>query len=211
MGKRIILTTLNSTYQHSAFGLRYLFANLKDLKQEAQILEFTIETPVFDIVESLLSYQPQIIGFGVYIWNLQQTTQVVQILKKISPSTVIVLGGPEVSYENKDQELCLLADVVISGEADLTFYEICKKIFTNESTDKFVQASVPELSNVLMPYDLYSEEDLKNRFIYVEASRGCVYKCEYCLSSLDKNVRPFDTDKFLQEIDQLFSRGGSKF
>jgi len=85
----IILSTLNARFIHSALGLRYLYANLQDLQKHASIFEFTIDSRPIDIAEKLLKLQPRIIGFGVYIWNIEQTTYVVALLKKLSPDTVL--------------------------------------------------------------------------------------------------------------------------
>jgi len=209
----ILLTTLNARYTHCSFGLRYLFANLKELQQSARIQEFTISQNPRDIVEAILSHNPQIVGFGVYIWNTRQTQEVVSILKRVKPELKIVLGGPEVSYETESQEICQLADLTIKGEADFRFYEICRDYFSDSQwpAEKWVSGILPEITKIELPYSLYSDEDIRNRVIYVEASRGCPYKCEYCLSSLDKSVRSFNLDLFLSEMDQLIERGTRQF
>src|SRR5881409_1861447 len=95
----IVLTTLNAKYIHSAFGLRYLLANMGDLASRTGIVEFEIKQRALDIAEVLLAGEPKIIGFGVYIWNVAPTTEVVAAIKRIRPNMAIILGGPEVSYE----------------------------------------------------------------------------------------------------------------
>src|SRR5207253_2764708 len=138
--KDILLVTLNSTYQHCAFGLRYLYANLQDLQPRAQILEWTIHASPRNVVEKILSYNPKIVGFGVYIWNTTETFQIVSILKKVAPEVMIVLGGPEVTYESENQPICKTADYVIKGEADHLFHDFCVKFLTqNEKPEqKFI-------------------------------------------------------------------------
>src|SRR3990167_7922424 len=91
----ILLSTLNASYSHAAFGLRYLHANLSELRERAQILEFTIAQNPRDIAEKILALNPRIVGFGVYIWNTEETLAVVSILKRVRPELTIVLGGPE--------------------------------------------------------------------------------------------------------------------
>ena len=213
MQKDILLTTLNSTYQHCAFGLRYLFANLGVLQERAQIVEFTIAKDPKEIAEALLAYNPKVIGIGVYIWNARQTLDLVKILKKVAPEVHLVLGGPEISYETQSQELTTYADFVIQGEGDFQFAELCRNLMSDAgSVDKKILPPIlPDIKQIQLPYDLYSDDDIKNRIIYVEASRGCPYKCEYCLSSLDKSVRSFDLDLFLGEIDKLILRGARQF
>ena len=185
---------------------------MAELQPLAEIQEFTIAQNPRDIAEQVLLKNPKIVGFGVYIWNTQLTLQVISILQRVRPDLVIVLGGPEVSYETESQEICQLADYVIRGEADFEFYELCKKLLNEEAVDqKVIQGHLPEIQKIALPYSYYSDEDIRNRIIYVEASRGCPYKCEYCLSSLDKSVRNFDLDLFLSSIEQLIQRGARSF
>jgi len=210
----ILLCTLNSTYQHSSFGLRYLFANLHELQKHSKILEFTITQKSRDIVEKILLQNPLIVGFGVYIWNTTETQEVISILKRIKPELTIIVGGPEVSFESETQKICEIADFVIKGESDFLFYELTKKIFYKQDNipqEKFLSGPLPEVEKILSPYQYYTNDDIKNRVIYVEASRGCPYKCEYCLSSLDKTVRNFPLESFLSELHALIDRGARQF
>jgi radical SAM superfamily enzyme YgiQ (UPF0313 family) len=208
----ILLVTLNSTYQHSAFGLRYLYANLNELQPRTKILEYTIAQDVRVLAEKILSHNPKIIGLGVYIWNARQSLDLVCLLKKLRPDVVVVLGGPEVSHETLNQEIYKWADYTIKGEADFLFYEFCKKVLNGEKPEqKFIVGPLPEISQIKSPYSYYSDDDIKNRVIYVEASRGCPYKCEYCLSSLDVSVRNFPTESFLADLGVLIERGARQF
>jgi len=208
----IILSTLNAKYIHASLGLRYLYANLEDLQTQAKICEYTINTRAIDIVEKLLEQNPKIIGFGVYIWNSQETLAVISQLKRIAPDIIIVLGGPEISYETDSQTLFDNADYVITGAADKSFYQLCKDILANNPPNKKILLSKPiELKDLQLPYHLYDEEDLKQRVMYIEASRGCPFKCEFCLSALDKTSYPFNLDLFLTEMDKLYQRGARHF
>lgn len=209
----ILLCTLNSTYQHAAFGLRYLLANMQELKGHTDILEWTIKENPRVIVEKILLHQPKIVGFGVYIWNTDEILQVITILKKIAPKIIIVLGGSEVSYETETQEHTKWCDFIIKGEADFSFPLFCKNYLEQglKPASQILSAELPDIKNIAVPYDLYTDEDIKNRILYVEVSRGCPYKCEYCLSSLDKSVRSFDLDIFLNEIKKLIHRGARTF
>lgn len=208
----IVLTTLNARYIHSAFGLRYLQANLGEFECQSSIAEFTLEVRPEDAVEKLLSYRPKIVGFGVYIWNVQQTEKVVRLLQAVAPEVVVVLGGPEVSYEQHAQTIVALADFVVSGWGEQSFAELVSSLLTGTTpTDKFIVGKQPKLDQIRMPYYLYNDDDLKNRVLYVEASRGCPFKCEFCLSALDKTAWPFDLELFLQEMDNLYQRGARHF
>src|SRR5450830_944747 len=212
----ILLTTLNARYAHASLGLRYLLANMGDLQNETQIHEFVIGARSTDIVEKILAYrqpdQPLIVGFGVYIWNVVEITQVVAILKRVAPDIVVVLGGPEVSHETNDQEIIRLADYVITGWGDVTFPALCQQLIHGPKPLMKVHAGQqPPMSEIKLPYTLYSDQDIRHRTLYVEASRGCPFKCEFCLSALDKTAWPFDIDTFLLEMESLYQRGARLF
>ena len=209
--QKIILTTLNSRFTHTSIALRYLYANLKELQNTAQILEFSINDAIQTIAEKLLIDSPSIIGIGVYIWNVSQVSELIHVIKKISPDTKIILGGPEVSHEpfrvNLDN-----ADFIIQGEGDLAFYELCRNILEeNKPQNRIIRMSLPSLKNLELPYKYYTDDDIKNRYLYVEASRGCPFECEFCLSSMDEKVRAFNLDKLLEEFEILWQRGARNF
>lgn len=207
----IILTTLNARYTHSAIGLRYLFANLGELKSTAVIKEFVINDNIQDVAEKLLKEKPQIIGMGVYIWNANQCSELLQTIKKVSPQTTVILGGPEVSYSPFRVNLDL-ADYIIQGEGDTAFADLCRTILNNrQPADRIIQAEAVNLDEIELPYRYYSDEDVANRYIYVEASRGCPFLCEFCLSSIDKKVRPIFLNRLLAEFELLWQRGVRSF
>ncbi len=263
----IVLTTLNAKYIHAAFGLRYLFANLAELQPRALIAEFDINQRALDIAEALLAREPKIIGFGVYIWNVTETMEVISAIRRVRPEIKIILGGPEVSYETEGQAIVEIADHVITGEADLKFAEVCRVLldelaltltlspgereqrevgsdgslrlldstalsardgkFTlplpegeglrgrhsaeGVSLPKIIPAPLPEFSRIALPYDFYTETDLAHRIAYVEASRGCPFTCEFCLSSLYIPVRQVPLPIFLGEMQKLLDRGLKQF
>ncbi|MCJ8321858.1 MAG: DUF4080 domain-containing protein [Colwellia sp.] len=209
---KIVLATLNARFFHTSFGLRYLYANLKELQEYCVIQEFIIQTRAIDIVEQILASKPDIVGFGVYIWNIVETTNVVNLLKVIAPEIKVILGGPEVSYETEQQTIVDCADYVLTGPADLSFYQLCKDIINKTPPDKKILNSKPvALEEIALPYQYYTDEDLKHRLLYVEASRGCPFKCEFCLSSLDKSSTPFDLESFLEQMGILHQRGARNF
>jgi radical SAM superfamily enzyme YgiQ (UPF0313 family) len=208
----IILTTLNAKYAHCAFGLRYLMANLGEMQVRARILEFDINQRPVDVVEAILRHEPKIVGIGVYIWNATQSLQVVADLKRLRPGLIVIIGGPEVSYECDQQEIVRLADHVIAGEADLAFAELCRGILESPaSRPHLLPAPLPDFDRLALPYDLYTDIDIAHRVIYVEASRGCPYECEFCLSSLDVPVRNAPLEPFLAAMQRLLDRGVRQF
>ncbi len=209
---QIVLTTLNARYMHTAFGLRYLYANMGALQPSTIIEEFTIQQRPIDIAEKLLQHQPKIIGFGVYIWNIEEVTKTIELIKQVSPQTVIVLGGPEVSHLPDKPAVVDVVDYVVMGAAEKSFRELCQLILSgNKPLNREIQSDELSLDKLQLPYEYYLEDDIKNRLIYVEASRGCPFKCEFCLSSLDKTSKPFELGQFLQEMDKLYQRGARNF
>ena len=102
----IVLCTLNAKYIHASLGLRYLQANMGDLAPQTALREFTIARKPQELAAELLALQPRVIGFGVYIWNVVETTALIRLLKAARPDIRIVLGGPEVSHEWADRRSC---------------------------------------------------------------------------------------------------------
>ncbi|MCF6330601.1 MAG: B12-binding domain-containing radical SAM protein [Sulfurimonas sp.] len=206
----IILTTLNSRYTHTSLALRYIYANMNSLQKDTEIMEFNINDAIQSIAEKLLFNNPKIIGIGTYIWNATYVKELVQIIKKVSPQTILILGGPEVSHQpfrvNFDN-----ADYIIAGEGDVTFYELCLKLQTDKPKEKFIKQLIPNLKELKLPYQFYTDNDIKNRYIYVEVSRGCPFECEFCLSSMDERVRTFNLEEVLNEFEKLWIRGARNF
>ena len=208
----IVLATLNAKYIHASLGLRYLLANMGALKTQTALREFTIARKPQEIVDELLALSPRIIGFGVYIWNMTQTCEVVRLLKSARPEIKIVLGGPEVSHELDQQVIVGLADHVITGWGDVSFPKLCRALLHGpQPLMKIITGEQPPLDQIALPYNEYTDDDLAHRLLYVEASRGCPFKCEFCLSSLDKTAWAFDLNAFLAELATLYQRGARNF
>lgn len=207
----IVLCTLNARYSHASFGLRYLRANLGPWRSNSRLLEFTIHDSPAEVAERVLALEPDIVGFGVYIWNLVLTAEVVSILRAVRPDLKLVIGGPEVSHEYEGTEIVALADHLITGEADVAFRELVARLVVGDAVPKVIHAEPPDVAMLCFPYDEYTEEDLSHRLLYVEASRGCPFSCEFCLSSLDRGVRAFPLHQFLAELDKLLARGARAF
>ena len=208
----IVLATLNARYTHASLGLRCLAANMGALRGATHLAEFTIRRAPEEIVSELLALSPRIVGFGVYIWNAVQTERVIELLKAAQPGITIVLGGPEVSFETNDQRICQLADYIVTGWGDVTLPKLCAQILDGPKPLMKIHAGEqPPLGTLALPYAEYTDEDIRQRTLYVEASRGCPFKCEFCLSALDKTAWPFETKKFLDELETLHARGARRF
>ena len=208
----LVLATMNARYSHASFGLRYLMANLGDLQPQAAMLEFDLQQRPLDVAEKILSRQPALVGLGVYIWNVSPLTEVASIIKRLAPEVCLIIGGPEVSHEQETQPICGIADFIITGEADLTFPALCRDLLAGKTPKgKTICSPPPDTSRIALPYHLYTEEDVKNRVIYVEASRGCPFTCEFCLSSLDQHLNRFPLENLLPAFQDLLDRGVQEF
>ena len=199
---KILLAAINAKYIHSNPAIYSLRACVKEEHRDSVFLaEYTINQYARDILADLYRQGPDVIGFSVYIWNRTIVEELLCELPKVLPGVEIWLGGPEVSYGCEE----LLADFpgvrgVIIGEGENTFREIvCHYL---EGEEAYPLSSIPglylrsgytpvrEATDLSMLPFLY--EDLApftNRIIYYETSRGCPYRCSYCLSSLEKQVR----------------------
>lgn len=209
MAPRIILTTLNAKYIHASLGLRYLLANMArhggdDLRRCTVLREFTIQRPAQEVVDALLAELGpqddgvQIVGVGVYIWNIAQTTEVLRLLKTLRPSVQVVLGGPEVSYELEAQEIVRWADFVVTGWGDVSFPRLCRALVHGpRPLMKVIAGEQPPLDQIALPYAEYSDADLAHRLLYVEASRGCPFIMWN--SPAAQRQRHFDVSFFLDE------------
>jgi len=208
----ILLATLNARYTHASLGLRYLLANMGPLQEQTRLQEFVIGAKTTELVEKILAYRPKILGLGVYIWNVEESTKLVAMLKRVAPEVVIVLGGPEVSHEPEQQAIVQAADYLVTGWGEVTFPALCASILNGPQPLMKIHVGVQApLKELKLPYSLYTDHDIAHRTLYVEASRGCPFKCEFCLSSLDKTAWPFDLDTFMAEMESLYARGARLF
>jgi radical SAM superfamily enzyme YgiQ (UPF0313 family) len=223
--KGIVLTTINAKWIHPSLALRLLKANLGSLEDCCEILEFALRQPLAEILEPLTAICPQILGISVSIWNHTVTLELLGELEKVwaarGQKPFVVLGGPEVSHLPQDAEIFRYADYVIRGEGETVFRTLCEDIFSKNNqpqncTPRFIDAKNIDVNGIKSGYHLYTDEDIVKKLIYVEASRGCLFNCEFCLSAIkDENdvplVREFPLEPFLAEMEILVRRGVKTF
>jgi len=212
----ILLATINAKWIHPSLALRLLKANLGPLAERCEIAEFALRQPLREKTEPILAARPRILGLSVSIWNHAATLELLAELRKAwaeaagEPRPFVVLGGPEVSHLPENAEILRHADCRIIGEGETAFRELCEKIFS-ETRENFAPASIEarqmDLTAVKSGYGLYADEDLRRKLVYVEASRGCPYSCEFCLSARDAKTREFPLEPFLAEMSELIRRG----
>lgn len=209
---RIVLTTFNARYSHPALGLRYLLANLGDLQPAARLLEFEIKADPAAAAQQILDLAPQIVGLGVYIWNVPRIETLAAYLKAERPDLVLVLGGPEIGPETEQQPLGKWADYLVCGEADLAFPALCRDLLAGRPPPhRLIRASPADPAQLALPDAFYSEDDLAHKNVYVESSRGCPFLCDYCLSAGDAPVRFFPLDRVMESLQRLLERGALRF
>jgi len=223
--KKIILSAINAKWIHPSLALRLLKTNLGPLEDSCEIIELNLRQPLAEKIDALLSAAAHILGISVSIWNNAATVELLGELHKVWNSTgqrpVVVLGGPEVSHLQPDAEIFRYADYVIRGEGEVAFRELCANILTNEPQYKqppvlpqFINAGNVNVSRIKSGYHLYTDEDVTKKLIYVEASRGCPFNCEFCLSAVKEQggaLREFPLEPFLAEMDSLIRRGVKTF
>jgi hypothetical protein len=213
--KDILLAAINAKWIHPSLALRLLKANLGPLESSCEIIEFALRQPLCEKTAPILAARPRILGLSVSIWNHLAT---LELLKKLQEAwegvqrPVIILGGPEVSYLPRESEIFQFADYCIRGEGEIAFRELCGKILNDDDVivnNEFHTVNVIEIKS---GYRLYTDEDLSRKLVYVEASRGCPFGCEFCLSAAaTDSVREFPLEPFFSEMEELIQRGAKTF
>ncbi len=215
---KALLTTLNSKYIHSALSIRYLKEFCKDIA-DISLMEFTINQNIDYIAGEIYKKKPDIIGFSTYIWNLEQTLRVCEILKLISPNIKIILGGPEVSFDSEDiMKENWFIDFIISGEGEIPFRQLLLAIFDGDRDFSSVKgltyregeeiiknppgSLLKNLDMIPSPY-VEIDKSLEKKIVYYESSRGCPFNCQFCLSSTIKGVRYFSLERVKEDLQRL--------
>ncbi len=219
---KIVLTTLNAKYIHTALSLRLLKA-YTEAEYDVEIKEYTINDPAFNIITDLYQKNADVIGFGCYIWNIEKTLEIVKMLKKIKPELTIILGGPEVSFDVAHwMERCPEVDFIIFNEGEETFKHLLDEITSSQNyhlvfgasyrNEKEIIVNPPraslKLNTIPTPYRFQEDkENIHKRIIYFETSRGCPFSCSFCLSSTEVGIRYFDIERVKADLLYLIENG----
>jgi len=194
----LLFVAVNSSYVHTNIAVRYFYHLCKD-KAECSFVEYNINQDFHYVLYDILQYKPSILALSVYIWNRKYIEKITEAVKKIDENIQIIVGGPEVWFDDKKD--WPFVDYIVKGEGEYLFLDLCKTHTLNALKDNYPLFELDKL-----PFAYSSEKIIENKIYYYEASRGCPFKCSYCLSSLDKPIRYSSIDKVFDELSYLFSK-----
>ena len=211
---KILLCAINAKFIHSSLAIRSLYANNIKFAENIDILELSINNSVNFIVKEIYDSSPDVLCFSCYIWNIEIVKEIAEIIRKTSPQTKIIMGGPEVSFAPYDL-LGKFCDIIVLGEGEVVFGELCRHFTCGEiglgaikdiayihNGEIVVNERAPEPPDLNLLAFPYTElESLANKIIYYESSRGCPFSCAYCISSTTEGVRFLDMDTVKSHIN----------
>lgn len=215
---KILLTAINSKFIHSNLAVRYLKSFTNDLPYEGKIQEFTINDREERILEEIIKEDPDVVAFSTYIWNVELIERLANLIKKVNSNIEILYGGPEVSFDSVQFLRNNIGEYVIEGEGEKTYRDFVlyklgeldidkvRGLHYKNSGDVYSNEKRPLMSmdEIVFPYE--EDEDLSNKIVYYEASRGCPFNCKYCLSSTSHGVRFLDIERVLEELNYFIKK-----
>ncbi len=215
---KVVLAAINSKFIHSNLAVRYLRTYTKDLDYNCVIREFTINDREEKVLEQIIKEKPDIVAFSTYIWNVEFILRVANLIKRVDSNIEILYGGPEVSFDSRSFLKENIGEYVIEGEGEKTYrdfvlyklgkinledvrglhYKITDMVYSNE------KRPLMSMDEIVFPYE--DDEDLTNKIVYFESSRGCPFNCKYCLSSTSHGVRFLNIDRVLKELKYFIDK-----
>lgn len=204
---KVVLFGLNGSYFHTCLALRCLREPLEGAGYQVVICEYNLRDMNATILRRLVSENANVYSFSCYIWNIASMLDIASDLKSLLPDAKIVLGGPEVSFECERFDFDYI-DYIVSGEGEDAIVNICNAIKNGEQIERMIYGGRPDVMNE--EGILYREGDFESgAMLYYESSRGCPYKCAYCLSSAYEGVRAKSVEQTLKDLckfEQLDSK-----
>lgn len=215
---KILLTAINSKFVHSNLAVRYLKAFTKDMNYECKIREFSINDREEKILEEIIMERPNVVAFSTYIWNIEMIKRLSNLIKLVDEDIEILYGGPEVSYDSQNILKELNGEYIIEGEGEKTYrefveYKLGERVI-NSIRGLYYKANgeiafngkrpLMNMNEIVFPYE--KDENLDNKIVYYEASRGCPFNCKYCLSSTIHGVRFLDVERVKKELKYFIDK-----
>ncbi len=192
--------------------MRYLRSFTQDLNYEAVIKEVTINDRAENILKEIIKEKPDVVAFSAYIWNLEYVERLTELIKRVDENIEILYGGPEVSYDSEGFFQNNKVDYIISGEGEETYRDFVlyklgelplskiKGLYFKKDGEVYFngERKLMNMNDIIFPYS--DEDNLEDKMVYYEASRGCPFSCKYCLSSTIHGVRFLDTERVKKEL-----------
>ena len=210
----LVIVALNSKYTHTSLSVRCLYNAVKDIS-DCSFKEYTINDSVDDVCMDLYAQNPHCVAFSCYIWNIEFVLKTASLLKKANPNIKIVLGGHEAEHDGINIILKNpFVDAVLHGEGEISLKIYVKYLMgqiaenelesvTYKKGEEIIETPVcaekADLNALPFVYDETIEE-IKNKIIYYETSRGCPYNCTYCISGEGHSVRFLDVERVKKEL-----------
>ena len=195
---KVVLFGLNGSYSHTCLALRCLRAPLEKNGYDVVICEYNLRDMNSSILSRLVSEGADVYSFSCYIWNIASMLDIAADLKALLPKSKIVFGGPEVSFDHERFDFDYI-DYIVRGEGEDAIVEVCDAIKNGEKIDRIIDGGIPCVMND--EGILYREGDFESgTMLYYESSRGCPYRCAYCLSSVMGKVRAKSVEQTLSDL-----------
>lgn len=209
---KILLVGINTKFVHTNLAVKYLRSYTEDMNYDGKIREFSINDRAEKILEEIIKEKANVIAFSTYIWNIELITKLSNLIKLVDKNIEIIYGGPEVSYDSQSILMELNGDYIIEGEGEKTFREFIeyklgereleeiRGLYYKKEDRIFFNGKRPvmDMNDVIFPYE--ESDELNNKIVYYEASRGCPFNCKYCLSSTSHGVRFLDVERVKNEL-----------
>jgi len=205
----ILIIAINARYSHCSYAARTLKINLLELEQQCSIMETELIITPFQLASQIVECNPRIVVFSVYLWNIRLIEATARILNAVAPQIKRIAGGPELT---PDYSNAALFHQCVIGEGESGLRQSCRSWLDNPQAilPRVVVREPEDTAELRLPFNLYSDEDIAHRVIYVEASRGCPYACSYCTSSRT-GLRLIPLERLLPGLQSLWERGVRQF
>ena len=217
---KVLLVALNAKFVHTNLAIRYLKSYCQAEFPGIVAREFTINEHLPEILAEIYREQPDIVGFSCYIWNIRGVLSLAANLKQVLPDCLVVLGGPEVSFDSVDLITAHpYVDGIVRGEGEKAFLDLLRALRSGRSglvkgvtwkeKKGVIQAEegtiMENLDDIPFPYAT-EEGNLQGRIVYYETSRGCPFNCSYCISSTTRGVRWFSMERVKTDLTRLLAQ-----
>lgn len=196
--QKILYCGIASKYIHTMPAGWFLCEYLKERGIPAQELYHNVNEPLEQVVNSVIAQQPDCLLLSVYIFNVLFVKKLIEQIRQKLPNCKIIAGGPEA-------DAYIDADHIIIGEGEQALYTLLI-----EGGDRVITAGQKEdLQSIPSPYTPERVAAANGKLIYYESSRGCPFKCTYCMAGGSKGVRYFALDRVKQDLINIVD-GGAK-